>query len=252
MRSRFLPKASASTTNTPHALVDALAADLQSRVMTGEIPLGSWLRQEGLAAEFEVSRTPVREALRKLETLGLVQLVPNRGALVRGPTARVIREAYLVRAELEGLAAQLAVNQISDAQLERLRAAEDLFSRSVSDVAGRQQIDRDETEGLDVVWDRANTLFHGVVQEASGNEQLHKSIEDLHRVFPRNLTWAALSKNTRLLQRNVTQHRNIREAIENGDELKARNLMTHHVLDAGGLVATWFEQQASLIQAHDG
>jgi len=87
------------------ALVDRLAATIRSRVLAGEIPTGSWLRQESLAAQFGVSRTPVREALRKLQATGLVQLEPNRGAVVRGLTEREIREAYEVRAELEGLAA---------------------------------------------------------------------------------------------------------------------------------------------------
>ena len=85
------------------ALVDRLASTIQARVLSGEIPTGSRLRQETLASEFGVSRTPVREALRKLQAGGLVQLEPNRGAVVRGPSAREVREAYEVRAELEGL-----------------------------------------------------------------------------------------------------------------------------------------------------
>jgi DNA-binding GntR family transcriptional regulator len=77
-----------TTQSDGYALVDHIAAALQARVLRGEIPSGTRLRQETLAAEFEVSRTPVREALRKLEADGIVQLEPNRGAVVRGPTAR--------------------------------------------------------------------------------------------------------------------------------------------------------------------
>src|SRR5581483_10873398 len=75
------------------ALVDKLAATLQARVLSGELPVGSRLRQE---------------ALRKLQASGLVELRPNRGALVRDVSPREIRDAYEVRAELEGLAAELA------------------------------------------------------------------------------------------------------------------------------------------------
>src|SRR6478672_1521767 len=79
------------------ALVDRLASDLRQRVLSGAIPSGTRLRQSALAAEFGVSRTPIREALRKLQAGGLVELQPNRGALVRRLSAKEIREAYVVR-----------------------------------------------------------------------------------------------------------------------------------------------------------
>jgi DNA-binding GntR family transcriptional regulator len=77
-----------STQSDGYALVDHIAATLQARVLRGEIPSGARLRQETLAAEFEVSRTPVREALRKLQADGIVELEPHRSAVVRMPTAR--------------------------------------------------------------------------------------------------------------------------------------------------------------------
>ena len=89
--------------------------------MSGEIPVGARLRQEHLAAEYAVSRTPVREALRKLQATGTVLLRPNQGAIVRGPTVRDIREAYEVRAELEALAAELAASWITGAETMRPR-----------------------------------------------------------------------------------------------------------------------------------
>ena len=92
-------------------LVDHLASTLQARVLSGEIPTGTRLRQEAIAREFGVSRTPVREALRQLQAIGIAEVKPNRGAVVRAPTARDLREAYEVRAELEGLAAELAATR---------------------------------------------------------------------------------------------------------------------------------------------
>src|SRR5580765_400001 len=116
------------------ALVDRLAATIQARVLSGEFASGSRLRQESLAAEFGVSRTPVREALRKLQANGRVEMLPRRGALVRRPSAREVREAYEVRAELEGLAAALAATCIRDDELQRLRTAQAHFRRSVASV----------------------------------------------------------------------------------------------------------------------
>jgi DNA-binding GntR family transcriptional regulator len=71
-------------------------------------------------------------------------------------------------------------------------------------------------------------------------------IKDLHRSFPRNLTWATLRENPRLLAENAAEHRGVLEAIERGDAAEARRAMTEHVRRAGELVATCFERQASL------
>src|SRR5215471_11992317 len=109
------------------ALVDRLAAALRARVLSGDLPSGTRLRQEALAVEFGVSRTPVREALRQLQASGLVDLEPNRGARVRRLSPREIRDAYEVRAELEGLAAELAATRIRHSQLDRLRKAQAEF-----------------------------------------------------------------------------------------------------------------------------
>jgi DNA-binding GntR family transcriptional regulator len=226
------------------ALVDRLAATLQSRVLSGQIATGSRLRQEVLAAEFGVSRTPVREALRKLQATGIVELEPHRGALVRGPTARDIREAYEVRAELEGLAAELAARHIADGQLRRLREAERLFRHSIEMLLARRRRDPDGEPPWedDTEWVRANDLFHQAVQEAAGNRRLLATIADLHQTFPRSLTWSALSESSRLLQENVDQHHGILDAIERHDPARARSLMAAHVRRAGDLVARRFEQ----------
>ncbi|MEV9375813.1 GntR family transcriptional regulator, partial [Klebsiella pneumoniae] len=88
-----------------------------------DIPIGAQLRQAELANDFGVSRTPVREALRQLQTGGLIEVLPNRGAVVRVPAPWEVREAYEVRAELEALAAARAVERISRSDVTRLRAA---------------------------------------------------------------------------------------------------------------------------------
>src|ERR671937_1334313 len=225
------------------ALVDHLAATIRSRVLNGEIASGERLRQESLAAEFGVSRTPVREALRQLQAAGIVELQPNRGAVVRGPSVRDIREAYEVRAELEGLAAEIAATRIRDAQLRELRAAQRLFRRSIAQLLrGRVAHDGGPANGE---WTRANDLFHRVVQEAAGNARLTDIVQDLHRAFPRGLTWAALSGSSALLQQNIDEHRAILEAIERRDAAEARRRMVMHVRHAGELIARHFERRVA-------
>ena len=224
-------------------LVDRLASAIQGRILSGTIPIGARLRQEALAEEFGVSRTPVREALRKLQATGIVELLPHRGAVVRGPSARDIREAYEVRAELEGLAAGLAAEHISDLHLRRLREAEALFRKSVATlVAQRAAPGRAWTDSSS--WVQANDLFHQAILEAAANGRLIATIADLHRSFPRDLTWAALSGNSRLLEENVEQHAAILSGIEQGDPGEARRRMVEHVRSAGELIARHFEQAA--------
>jgi DNA-binding GntR family transcriptional regulator len=224
------------------ALVDHLAATIRRRVLGGEIAVGSRLPQEQLAAEFGVSRTPIREALRKLQAGGIVELLPHRGAIVRGPTARDIREAYEVRAELEGLAAELATTRIQDAQLEELNAAQRLFGHSIAGlVAGR--VPHGRASDANGEWTRANDLFHSVIQDAAGNERLSAIVQDLHRSFPRGLTWAALRRSSRLLEQNVEEHHAILEAIERRQAPDARRCMVAHVRHAGELIAHHFERE---------
>jgi DNA-binding GntR family transcriptional regulator len=225
-----------------HGLVDRLAATIQSRVLSGEIPTGTRLRQETLATEFGVSRTPVREALRQLQSSGLVTVEPNRGAIVRGPGPRELREAYAVRAELEGFAAEHAVAHIDDAQLDQLREAERLFRHSLEEVIEDRRRGVERHWSTESEWERANTLFHGAIQQAAGNGELLTAIAQLHRRFPRDLTWSALSRSTFLLEENIEQHRRILAAIELRDAAEARRTMTDHVRAAGELIARQLEQ----------
>jgi DNA-binding GntR family transcriptional regulator len=210
--------------------------------MSGEIPVGARLRQEQLAAEYAVSRTPVREALRKLQATGTVMLRPNQGAVVRGPTVRDIREAYVVRAELEALAAELAASWITGGDLERLRAAEEAFGRAAARLERRAPAELPDAGGD---WSQANDLFHESVLAGAGNARLTEMVLDLHRTVPRGLTWQALMEDARLLDENAREHRGILAAIEARDGAEARARMRRHVLHAGELIARWFERHGA-------
>jgi DNA-binding GntR family transcriptional regulator len=226
------------------ALVDRLAATLQARMVSGELVSGTRLRQEALAEEFGVSRTPIREALRKLQASGLVELQPNRGALVRGPSSREIRDAYEVRAELEGLAAELAAERIQHAQVDGLHEAQSEFRETLarmmrvrSDRAGvvpDEEIER---------WRHANDRFHQLIQDAAANDVLVATLVHLHRSFPRDLTRIVLGESATLLAENVHEHEGILEAIEHRNAAAARKRMIKHVRHAGALVTLRFEQR---------
>lgn len=222
---------------TGDGLVDQLVSAIQAKIVAGDCPPGAALRQAALAADFGVSRTPIREALRKLEAQGLIQVIPNRGATVRDPDPREISEAYVVRAELEGLAVELAVSYIREGELTRLREAEALFRRAVERADGNRA---SRTNGNPANWERANDLFHDVILVAARNQRLRRTVMELHRTFPRNLTWSTLKNDQRLLRDNVTEHRRILQAVEDHDAPAARAAMKAHIRHSGELIAAWF------------
>jgi DNA-binding GntR family transcriptional regulator len=111
-------------------LADQVKDRLLEDILSGRLPPGSRIIETKVARELGTSQAPVREALRGLEALGVVEITPFRGSCVRRPTRREILEAYAVRSALETLAARMAVPQMSAAdradlvrELERMRAA---------------------------------------------------------------------------------------------------------------------------------
>src|SRR3954464_14569242 len=96
---------------------DDIAVLIEEAIVSGELEPGSVLRQEQLSERFGVSRTPIREALRKLGAMGLVDFHPHRGGRVRTLEIQELHEAFLVRAELEALATGLAAERMTPEDL---------------------------------------------------------------------------------------------------------------------------------------
>ncbi|MFC4562304.1 GntR family transcriptional regulator [Nocardiopsis mangrovi] len=217
------------------SLSHRVAETLQRRIVAGEIPVGSWIRHSAVAGELAISRTPVREALRILAERDVVTIVPNRGARVNDRSPSDIRQAGQVRAELEGLAAQLAAARIDDRLSRRLETAWDRF---------RQVVDGAAEGDLAQEWAAANEEFHSVITEAAGNRFLALSIADLRRRLPHNISFGAYAGNSRLLVRNLSEHEGIATAVLDGDGVRARELMTAHIHASIEAVAGWLERSS--------
>lgn len=213
-------------------LVDSLVTTLQERINSGEIPAGSWLRQEALAKDLGVSRMPVREALRQLQVRGTVELIANRGARVRLPSTRDIIEVYELHGILQGHAGAAAAELITSEQLDRLAAAEVMFRQAVEEL----RTSAGDTSTAQRHWHEANTEFHAVIIEASGNKHLGEVYENLHHKVPRNLTWIALGNDVRRLEKDAAEHAGILDAISRGDAEAARARLTEHVKRASDLL----------------
>jgi len=130
------------------------------------------------------------------------------------------------------------------ALLDLLREAELLFRHSIETVIVRRRDGEQSSWSSESEWERANNMFHQVIQEAAGNARLLAMIAELHQSFPRDLTWAALAQSSHLLRENVEQHARVLSAIERHDAEGARRAMREHVLAAGEVVAHRFETGA--------
>jgi DNA-binding GntR family transcriptional regulator len=201
------------------------------------------LRQEQLSEQYKVSRTPVREALRRLAALGLVQFVPNRGVRVRTLSREELREAFLVRAELESLATELAVPKMTDEDLAALDEAERRFSELTLELRRRaREGTQDGAGALVASWVHANHAFHDVVYAAADAPFVERVAKSARRSFFTHVVWAAGLDIDHLYEQNDAQHRAIREAIAAHSTQGARLLAREHVLSSGRMLETILDQ----------
>lgn len=235
-------------------LIDDLAERIQSKILNGEYPAGSRLKQEVLAAEFAVSRTPIREALSRLEAMGLISQEQRRSAIVRSPSGREVMEMYQVRAELEGLAASLAAKRISDQQLSTLRLSHDEFVEAVEALRSKAvSVDR-AARGKPVAdglwndaaqrWVALNAAFHSTIGEASANAYLQATIQSVAMSYTRTLLRSSSRGLTgSRVAANISWHERILRSLEGREPDKARRAMTEHILEAGEIVGALFERR---------
>ncbi len=195
---------------------DDIARVLEDEIVGGLIPPGTVLRQEQLSERFEVSRTPVREALRRLAALGLVSFEPNRGVRVRSLSAGELREAYLVRAELEALVTEVATSRMTPADLEALDAAEQRFSALTLELREQARHGLASESPLFVDWMQANFAFHDVIYAVAAMPFVERLAKSARRTFIGDRVWSARVELDELYAKNDLQHRAIREAIAAG------------------------------------
>ena len=207
---------------------DEIALALEDAVISGELAPGTVLRQETLSERFGVSRTPIREALRRLAATGLVSFEPNRGVRVRAIPREELREAFLVRAELEALVTELAVPRFDDARLLALRAAEADFARLTVELLDRRRGEEERTR-LTGEWVRANYRFHDVIYEAAAVPFVERVAKNARRTFLSRWRPGGPEIDD-LYEQNMHQHRAILGAIEARSSEGARALAHEHVL----------------------
>jgi DNA-binding GntR family transcriptional regulator len=190
---------------------------IRSAIVEGRLEPGQRLKEEELARELGISRTPVREALLVLQTEGLIDSAPNRGASVRSYDAADLEDLYLLRALLESFAARLAATRITDDEIAALRASCERF--------GELRARDDVTELV-----RENVLFHDVILAAARSErlaQMVRSVIQLPLVY-RSYIW--YSPDQKLISEHY--HRQLTAALAAHEAERAELVMKEHVLEA--------------------
>jgi DNA-binding GntR family transcriptional regulator len=230
-------------TSSSLSRADDLAHELQVEIVTGRIPLGTRLRQEDLAARFGVSRTPIREALRQLQAIGLVEQLGHRGALVRSFSPDECRNIFLVRAELEGLAAERAAGRLTTYDNADLDTAQALLRAGGNRHA---QLPAGDHTGREIALEQcsqANELFHNIILAAANCPPLRDTVQSLLNRVPRSLAWQTFAADPGIVPRSAEDHDRIAEALNRPDGKRARRLLHAHVVDTGETLARWLERQ---------
>lgn len=229
-------------------LVQHLVDSISRKIFDGTYPPGRKLRQESMAEEYDVSRTPVREAFRQLEIKGLIVQQPRYGATVVAPTIKDIGANYWLRGELEGMAAELAARWISDADLQRLQCAHAECAAAVSALfaevnAGAAPASRPAAEAMRH-WVARNQEFHALIFRAAGNPSLERIIKDLHTDYTKNiLNMTVLGMYETRMKKNIEHHAAIVAALTTRDAATSRAAMRAHIHESGEFVVEWLQKR---------
>lgn len=193
-------------------LKQMVAAKLRELIFSGELRPGTKIDQDDLAAQFRVSKLPIREALITLESEGLVDNLPRRGSFVARLSRADIVDHYEVFGVVAGMAAARATTALTADQLDALENL--IVEMEHSDSPPEQE--------------RLNFLFHRLINKAGGSRRLHSVLLLLGKSIPTRYFelisgWAEVAH---------TQHREILEAFREGDPEAARHAVEHHLRDS--------------------
>ena len=193
---------------------DGVHHALHKAIVTGLLPAGWALREENLAEVFAVSRTPIREALMRLESRRLVERTRRRGLVVSEVTKEQILEVYTIREALDAIAARLAAQFSTDADLIELEEINDLIA--IAYAAGDYQRMAE-----------LNVEFHDVVARASRNELLHEFVQGVHE-------WVMRFQSTTLSHASrgpeaIAEHQEIIDALRRRDASRSEEAARRHI-----------------------
>ncbi len=195
-------------------LRDVVFDTLRQAILTGQLQPGERLMEIHLAEKLGVSRTPIREAIRKLELEGLVTMIPRRGAEVARITEKNLKDVLEVRRALDALCAELACERISNEEKSKLKEACNAFEKATRTKDAR-------------VIAQADVALHDIIVEATGNERLVQLTHNLsQQMYRYRFEYIKDESQHDIL---VKEHRVIYESIINNDKETAAKAAKLHI-----------------------
>lgn len=202
------------TMNEYLPLRDVVFNTLRQAILKGELEPGERLMEIQLAERLGVSRTPIREAIRKLELEGLVLMIPRKGAEVAEISEKSLREVLEVRRSLEELAIELACQRITQEELATLEEAEGRFARAVEVGEVMAIAESDES-------------YHELIYRATANDRLVQILNNLReQMYRYRLEYIKDEDRRQIL---VVEHEHILRAIRRRDIVDAKNAVREHI-----------------------
>lgn len=214
--------AAVPTLRRPNTMAAAAAEELRERILSGELLPGAHLRLHELARSLDMSISPVREAVRQLEALGLAVVVPHRGARVSDLALQDLYDTYQVRLALEPLAVRRAADEFDNEQADRARSALDQYS------AAYRRGDAQRARA-------AHTDFHFALYAASGSDWLLRLIRPAWDNCERYRAMSLRGRGS--LRRRQQEHERILNACLRHEPDEAARLLHEHLALTANLVA---------------
>ena len=212
-------------------LREKILETIREAILKGTLKPGEKVAEPELAERFGISRTPIREAFRQLESEGYLTVIPRKGAVVAALSEQDVQEFYAIKSTLEGYAAELAASRLTEKELEKLEAINERLKQLAA-------------EGDVKAFFRVHNEFHDLFVKAAGNSKLYELIQQLGMKFNR-LRMASLSVDGRMAI-SVAEHERLIEAFRDQDGARAENLVKK-TAEIGGKVLL-----ESLTQAEGG
>jgi len=217
-----------SIDNTP--LCEKIAETIREYILKGTLKPGDRLTEPKLSEMLGISRTPIREALRILETEGFVEIFPRRGAVVSEITDKDVDDIFVLKVKLESLAAKLAVKNLTDEDIKRLKEINDKMEKSAKARNVSNLI-------------KLNAEFHNVFITKSKNSRLEKFLLSLLRQFKRATAYS-FTEAGRIYQ-VLEEHVQIVEAFEERDAEKVEKLVEKHIKNGWNFISQKVSEKVS-------
>lgn len=212
--------------NTGHgSLGHRIFCILRDKILNEEYKKGQKLNEVALSKELNISRTPIREALKQLELEGLVESIPNKGVYVLGFSPRDIDDMLEIRVVLESLSVQLAIDRISQEELERIKEIYDLLEFYAK---------KDDQERFTEI----NIDFHEAIYRATHSQYFERLLSDINYYI--HVTSRHSIRQPHRLMGAAREHKEIYDAIEKKDKELARINVIKHIRKTQSLVRNYY------------